>query len=63
MSRIKIGDTIEHEVYGQGVIEYINRNRYSKLPVKAHFKDRKTYAFFTKKGEEYKQGPMKMIHW
>lgn len=62
-SKIKVGDIVEHQIYGKGIIEFVSRNKYAKSPVKVHFKERKTYGLFTMNGSDYKDGPMKMIHW
>jgi len=52
-----------NQIYGEGVIKFISKSNYAKLPIKVHFKERKTYAFFTMNGNDYIDGPMKMIHW
>lgn len=62
--KVKLGDTIEHRVYGLGIIEFISPNKYAVSPVKAYFKDRRTYGWFTKEGKDYKGAPFSnMRHW
>jgi len=48
--KIKVGDRVEHKVYGIGIVEFISPNKYAQLPVKVHFEERRTYACFTKDG-------------
>lgn len=59
---IKVGDNVEHQVYGKGIVDFISPNELAKAPVKVHFLKRKTYAYFTVDGYEYKGGPLKLKH-